>query len=241
MTDTRAELLKGAPERRAISGFEMREASNGTLQFTGYAAVWDQPYEVTDWMGSFTETVDRGALKRTLSRSPNVVLNINHGYDGGLPLARTTSGTLNLGADSHGLLVDASLDLRNPKVQELQSVLDRRDTEDMSWAFRVTVDEWTKADNGDESRLIKEANIDGGDVSIVTQGANPGTSAHPLRMSDVVAFLADNDRLTAARSAEDFDLEQIRAVHHILGEFIEPGQPRKTMSIAAAKRALLLD
>lgn len=238
----RAALLKGTSERRGISRpFEVRETSNGLLQFNGYAAVWDQPYTVHDWMGSFTEIIDRKALNRSLSRNPNVVLNINHGRDGGLPLARTASGTMRLAGDNHGLLVDAGLDLRNPKVQELQSVLDRRDTEDMSWAFRVAVDEWTIADNGEETRLVKEANIDGGDVSVVDQGANPGTTANPLRSA--LADLADFDRmLVECRSGEGIDKEVLRAAHDTLGRLLKDDAPaRKTMSLAAARRALELD
>lgn len=236
----RADLLHGARERRGISQFEVRDAGNGILRFTGYAAVWDVPYVVHDWMGSFTETVDRAALNRTLSRGPNVVLNINHGRDGGLPLARTGSGTLDIAADSHGLVVDAGLDLRNPKVQELQSVLDRRDTEDMSWAFRVTTDEWTKSDDGEEFRRIKEVNIDGGDVSIVTEGANPATNANPLR--SVMESLTDPDRVLAeCRSGESIDAAGVRALHEILGRALRELDPKKTLSLAAAERLLSLD
>lgn len=236
MTDqNRAEALRGVSERRGISEFELRDASNGTLHFTGYAAVWDTPYEVTDRFGTFTEVVARGALARTLGRKPDVVLNINHD---GLPLARTTAGTLRLGADDHGFHVEADLEPRDPDVESVRYKLERGDLTDMSWAFRVIDDVWSEDDT---HRMIREANIHGGDVSIVTTGANPATTANPLRMADVLGFFTDHDRLAACRSAEDFDLEQLRDAHKILGEFIEPVQPRKTMSIAAAKRALLLD
>lgn len=222
---TRASLLKGTPERRGISEFEIRE-SGGTLEFNGYAAVWDQTYEVSDWMGTFTESVQRSALQRTLSRNPNVVLNTNHGRNGDLPLARTSSGTLRISTDTHGLAVSAGLDLRNPKVQELQSVLERRDTEDMSWAFRVTKDDWSVDDDGNEARVIQEANIDGGDVSIVTAGANPGTSAGLRSALDAIANL---DTALAARSG-DFDPAVVRAAYNKIGALLVPKKALLTMN-----------
>lgn len=237
MTDinSRAELLKGTPERRGISEFEIRDAGNGLMHFEGYAAVWDQKYTVNDWMGSFTESVERSALKRTLSRNPNVVLNINHD---GLPLARTTSGTLRLGTDAHGFTVSADLEPRDPDVQKILYKLERRDLEDMSWAFRVTVDEWTVHENGEESRVIKEVNIDGGDVSIVTNGANPGTTADPLRSALKVFADPELDlKVLAECRAEGFDLDVIRKNLALLDERPQ----RKTLSLAAAARAAELD
>jgi HK97 family phage prohead protease len=69
-----------------------------------------------------------------------------------------------------------TLDLRNPKVQEVQSTMDRRDVDAMSYAFRVTRQEW----NADYThRIIREYALDvaGSDVSIVTYPANPATVA----------------------------------------------------------------
>lgn len=238
MTDqNRAERLRGVSERRGISEFELRDASNGNLHFTGYAAVWEAPYEVTDRFGTFTEVVARGALARTLGRNPDVVLNINHD---GLPLARTTAGTLRLGADEHGFHVEADLEPRDPDVESVRYKLERGDLTDMSWAFRVIDDVWTEDDT---HRMIREANIHGGDVSIVTTGANPATTANPLRMADAIALFTDPSALAECRSREDFDLEALKRLSVVVGEVLREEEPpaRKTMSIAAAKRALLLD
>ncbi len=234
MTDSRSELLKGAPERRGISEFELRDAGNGLRKFTGYAAVWDQPYTVNDRFGSFTEIVERTALQRTLSRNPNVVLNVDHS---GLPLARTSAGTLRIGTDSHGYTVEADLEPRDPDVQKILYKLERGDLTDMSWAFRVTVDEWTEADDG-ETRIIREVNVDGGDVSIVGNGANPDTIAHPLRAA--LTALADPEldhKILAECRSEGFDLDVIRKNLDALSE----RAPRKTLSLRAAERALELD
>lgn len=150
------------------AGLELREMADGTTKFVGYAAVTQKPYEV----GSFIETIARGAFKRTLSEGPDVVLLVNHD---GLPLARTYAGTLELTEDELGLRVAAELDAHDPEVQTLRRKYGRGDLSgDMSFAFRVTDQEW----NGDHSqRLIRSVTIHRGDVSIVTHGANDATSS----------------------------------------------------------------
>jgi HK97 family phage prohead protease len=234
MTDSRSELLKGAPERRGISEFEVREAKNGLLHFSGHAAVFDQPYEVTDRYGVFTEIIERNALARTLSRNPDVVLNINHD---GLPLARTTSGTLRIGADARGLYVEADLEPKDPDVDRIRHKLERGDMSDMSWAFRVTVDEWSEDET---QRNVQEVNIDGGDVSIVTTGANRNTTAHLRSIIDSLPRF--EDALVECRSADaGISADDLRAASKLLGELATELTPRKTMSIKAAERAALLD
>lgn len=233
----RAQLLRGTSERRGISEFELRDGSNGNLHFTGYAAVWDQPYTVTDRFGEFTEIVERNALKRTLSRNPDVILNINHD---GLPLARTTSGTLRIGTDTHGYTVEADLDPAAPLVQLIRSPLERGDITDMSWAFRVTVDDWTETDTG-ETRVIREVNVDGGDVSIVTTGANRGTTANPLR-SALDALTNFDDLLVECRGKDGHvNLDELRSARTNVDRLIRELTPRKTLSVRAAERTLELD
>jgi HK97 family phage prohead protease len=234
MTDSRSELLKGVPERRGLQECELREGKSGLLEFEGYAAVFDQPYIVSDRYGEFTEVIDRGALNRTLSRSPNVVLNVDHG---GLPLARTLSGTLQIGTDQHGYYVRAGLEPRDPHVQAIRYKIERGDLSDMSWAFRVTVDEWTEDDT---KRVVREVNVDGGDVSIVKDGANSGTS---LKLHEALRSLKNfDDLLVEMRSADGgIELDDLHAVRKNVDQLITELTPRKTMSIKAAERAALLD
>lgn len=86
--------------------------SDGKLTLEGYASRTGVPYEV----GSFTETVSKGAFRRGLNASPgpNVMLLVNHE---GLPLARTTSGNLHLSEDEHGLHVRAEREREDPDVK----------------------------------------------------------------------------------------------------------------------------
>lgn len=156
-------------ETRVTDAMAIRaEESGDGLTLRGYATVFDADYEITDALGTYTERVSPGAFTRTLEHGADVRLLINHD---GLPLARTKSGTLTLADDGVGLLCDAHLDGESPLVRSLKSAMDRGDADQMSFAFRVTRQEW----NDDYTdRTIREAQLF--DVSVVTFPANPATS-----------------------------------------------------------------
>lgn len=162
------------------------------MQFEGYASTTEHAYD----MGWYFETIKRGAFTKTLRESPDVTLNINHGgATSGLPIARTSSGTLHLNEDSQGLRVVADLDDEDPDVALVARKMDRGDLDgQMSFAFMVVRQEW----NSDYSeRSICEVDLHNGDVSIVTAGANPATSS-VLRRSSHPAKLSIADRRRAA-------------------------------------------
>jgi HK97 family phage prohead protease len=172
-----AESLRGRQEVRRVPahGLEVREL-NGAPTLNGWASVVEHEYQV----GPFVETIKRGAFGKTLSERPDVVLLVGHE---GLPLARTTSGSLRLNEDERGLHVDATLEPDDPDVQRLLPKVRRGDVTEMSFAFRVVRQSWN--DDYDQ-RTIHEVNIDRGDVSVVTMGANPATS---FSMRDAKEFL----------------------------------------------------
>jgi hypothetical protein len=154
---------------------EIRQQVDGGLTLTGYAAVTEQPYE-HQW---YVETVARGAFRRSLNQAPNgpdVVLTVNHGHAGsGLPIARTTAGTLRLSEDQRGLLVHADLDPEDPEVQSLHRKMQRGDLDgQMSFGFRTTEQSWSEDRT---KRRILQADIHRGDVSVVNFGASPTTSS----------------------------------------------------------------
>jgi HK97 family phage prohead protease len=187
MTTKRREELNNVREVREwhLSDIELREADDtDTVTFSGYATVFDADYVVHDAFGEFTERIAPGAFSQTLSQTPDVILNVNHGAGGGLPLARTKSGTLSLVQDSVGLRVEARLDRNDPDVQSLLPKMRRGDVDEMSFAFRVTAQSWSD-DYG--QRNIEAVNLHRGDVSIVSFGANPAT------MAMVRSALADDD------------------------------------------------
>ena len=156
-----------------VDGAELREVGESTVRFEGYASITGVPYEVHDMFGSFLETIEPGAFKRTLNRHPDVQFLVNHG---GIALARTTSGTMTLREDKTGLHVSADLDARMGPVRDLRIAIERGDMDQMSFAFRVPQggDSWNEDYN---ERSIFETVLDRGDVSAVNQGANPHTFA----------------------------------------------------------------
>lgn len=178
----KAESLRGLERRVYATGeMELRETDDGVLHLTGYASVTETPYDV----GFYVETIKRSAFTRTLSEAPDVTLLLNHE---GLPLARTKAGTLRLAEDEHGLRVDADLDPVDPDTIVLKRKMDRGDLDgQMSMAFQVTSQRW---DEEYTHREILGLSLNRGDVSIVTQGASPTTSAS-IRSSAAALALRD--------------------------------------------------
>jgi HK97 family phage prohead protease len=154
-------------EQRAFTATCELRAKGDTLTLEGYASTFSQPYD----MDFYEETVDPGAFTRTLAAKPDVRLLINHD---GLPLARTTSGTLKLATDTVGLHVAADLNAKDPDVLRLAPKMERGDLNEMSFGFRTIKDEW---DEEYTKRTLLELKLDQGDVSVVTYPANPNTTA----------------------------------------------------------------
>ncbi|HEY8662505.1 MAG TPA: HK97 family phage prohead protease [Propionibacteriaceae bacterium] len=197
-------MSKTFERRMAVAGLEVRESSD-VVTLTGYASTFGQPYD----MGWYTETVDPGAFARTLGTKPDVRLLVNHG---GLPLARTASGTLTLDTDTRGLMVSASLDPADPDVAALAPKMRRGDLNQMSFAFRTTEDIW---ENDMSKRTLLALDLADGDVSVVTYPANPNATA-AIRSAGVPAIDAIASALraleTRAASTEDIASVLTRAL-----------------------------
>lgn len=243
---SKAERLSGSTERRSIhlevNDFELR-SDGDTLKFEGYASLFGVGYDMYGGpeKGGWTEYVDKRAFERTLSSKPDVVLNLNHGEGGtGLPLARTTSGTLELRTDKKGLRPSASLDLRDPDVQALQVKVERGDVNQMSFAFRTIRQEW---DDEETSRTLLELSLDRGDVSIVTNGANPKTSVQLRNMIEALANMDPDQAAEEVRSLEDDVLAQLDAARTLLASIGKPTEKKSNgrLSITQARRLAILD
>ena len=193
--------MKTFERRMAVTALEVRESSD-SLTLTGYASTFDEPYD----MGWYRESVAAGAFSRTLGRNPDVRLLINHE---GLPLARTTSGTRTLDTDSRGLRPTASLDLANPKVQELASTMRRGDANQMSFAFRVAGDDGDEWSRDMTQRTLRHLDLDGGDVSVVTYPANPATSAGLRSVGVTRDAITSAIRTLELRAASDEDVVSV--------------------------------
>lgn len=174
------ELVGADREYRAfarLDGCEVR-AEGDSVVFTGYASVFDVPYDVA---GLFMETVKRGAFARTLKeRSRKVHFLVNHNED--MPaLASVHAGTMRLSEDERGLRVEADLDPKSPWAQTIISAVSRGDMDEMSFAFRVAPggDDW---DDGYKNRTLSELILY--EVSIVRAGANPATAGASIQRGD---------------------------------------------------------
>jgi len=174
------------PERIALqfgaSGVEMRDKANGTggtkFQFNGYATVYDHPFEMWDfWGDEFDESVAQLAGQRTLANGCDVPFLVGHN-DAGIPMARTKSGTMQLGEDTHGLYVDApDLDGAVEQIRQLASAVERGDMDEMSMAFMTVRQDWSP---DYMKRTILEYDLHKGDVSVVVFGANDGTAGSSM-------------------------------------------------------------
>lgn len=108
-------------------------------ELTGHAAVWDTPAAIE----GFTETVRRGAFRATLASGDDIACLVDH--DPARLLGRTSSGTLALREDGHGLAFTVAV----PHTSLGDDVLElarRGDLGGMSFGFRVPAggDAWPK-------------------------------------------------------------------------------------------------
>lgn len=188
--------------RTVAATLEIRE-DGGAPTLEGYAATFNQPYD----LGPFREQIHPAAFNRTLGTNPDVRLLIDHE---GQPLARTKSGTLTLSADPQGLRIRAELDPSDPDVQRLLPKMRRGDLDQMSFAFRVPKggDEWS---DDYSMRTLRNVELNGGDVSVVTYPANPNTMV-TIRAEDVQAA-----KWTRAKAAFDDAYETRADLDALLG------------------------
>jgi HK97 family phage prohead protease len=238
--------LIDAPARRSlpIGEFEFRASSGSMVHFSGYASVFNSPYNLYGGpaKGGFEERVAPGAFDATLRAKPTVHLLVNHE---GLPLAATHAGqgTLRLSADPHGLLVNTDLDTRDPDVQRVMTKVERGDLREMSFGFITKRDEWRNAkgemDDFGDYRTLTEVSLHRGDVSIVNYGANPATTLelNMLRSLEYIAGL-DEDSVLAELRSLDMTPDQRAAAKVRLAQLAQRIDPpkRKTLSLAEAKR-----
>jgi len=112
-------------------------AAEGERRISGYAATFN---DVTD-LGYFREQIATGAFEgRT---DDDVRLLINHT---GVPLARTTNGTLRLSVDDDGLRYEAEL-ADTQEGRDLYTLIKRGDISQSSFAFSIEDEAWDNKTN----------------------------------------------------------------------------------------------
>lgn len=168
----------------------------------GVASVVEQPYEMYDMFGPYSEVVSAGAFDKTLSMSPLVEFALNHGKGGGAPMAHTRNQTLTLGMDDSGLTYDANVDPTRNDVADMLKALKRRDLAEASFKFRIVSGQWSP--DYTEYR-INEVDLDHGDVSAVNFGANPAATS-ALREAPTAPPKSGSDVVRAADLARPLSL-----------------------------------
>jgi HK97 family phage prohead protease len=115
-------------EARSVAFTDIDASSDGG-KFTGYAAVFDAPAD----LGAHTESVNRGAFRKSLSNGSNVPMLYDH--NPALPvLATTGAGTLKLKEDGRGLRVEADI-ARHFIGDAVREMVKRGEIRGMSFGF----------------------------------------------------------------------------------------------------------
>jgi HK97 family phage prohead protease len=161
----RSKMKKTERRTFTVRNIEARQADDGTMRMAGYAAVFNE----ASLPLPFIEKIAPGAFTKTLQETPDVRLLANHE---GLPMARTKNGTMRLYEDETGLYFEAEL-ANTQEARDLYTLVERGDVDQMSFAFRVIRQNWSKDRT---ERTLTEVSLADGDVSIVTYPAYPATS-----------------------------------------------------------------
>jgi HK97 family phage prohead protease len=212
---------RSGTERRAFPVQLEVRAKAGTSNVStieGYASVTESPFEMWDWLGPYSEVVRTGAFGKTLAENPQVQLLLNHG---GLAMAYTKAGSLRLSEDATGLHMEADVSTKRSDVGDMLAALEDGSVDEMSFAFRVTRQQWSP---DYDQRDILEVDLHRGDVSVVNFGANPATSVGAVRA-------ADFDRL---------DEVDAKALYERLQRRFQPAEAEpSTLSLFQAQAAVL--
>jgi uncharacterized protein len=158
-------------EARIATGFELRRAGEvDHVEFRGYASITGVPYDVGGGpdLGGWTETMAKGAFKRTVGTGENRALLFAH--DHSKVLATTRAGTYRMVEDNIGLLVTAQLNTRVAWVADLVAQIEDGTVDEMSIGFLSRDAKWSKDYN---ERTVNEAQIF--ESTITWAGANGAT------------------------------------------------------------------
>ncbi|MFH1605380.1 MAG: HK97 family phage prohead protease [Pseudomonadota bacterium] len=185
-------------ERRYLAEprIELREAEGQRPRVRGYAAVFGRKSEP---MWRFVEVIEAGAFDDVLGDDVRALFN----HDG-LPLARTKSGTLQIGVDQTGLWYDFETP-DSTGGNDLVVAIRRGDVDQSSFSFTVSKEQWDRRDENDAKsvdvrHIMKVKRLY--DVSPVTFPAYPDTSVAVRSLERARAADASLSRSRRARELE---------------------------------------
>lgn len=201
MQSVARDLMRSAPFQ--LQRAEDEEEGDGR-SLSGYAAVFGQATEINSWEGHFTETIRKGAFRKTI-REQTPVLQFDHGRHpliGSIPIGAIAD----LREDDQGLFVEARI-TDNWLMQPIRDAIAEETVNGMSFRFEVVREEWrdvngklVKADEvldllwmpGDRGPLQRELiELKCRELGPVVFPAYVGTSVS-VRARDVAHGLADD-------------------------------------------------
>jgi len=156
-------------EIRQLNAPDIRseQDADGNTTVTGYAAVFGQQSED---LGGFTEIIHRDAFNNVLDN--DVVYLFNH--DNNIVFGRSSSGTLKLSVDDHGLKTTVTMP-NTSAANDAIELMKRGDITKMSFGFYIEADKWIESESGLIREVLEVKKLV--DVSLVTRPAYTQTSA----------------------------------------------------------------
>jgi HK97 family phage prohead protease len=168
---TRIEMTN-TKELRYLTSQELRAAGTDQApKIQGYAAVFGTFAD----LGTFKETIQRGAFKRSLASDTEIVMLFNH--DDNLLLGRRSAGNLTVEEDSVGLKFSCSL-ADTSLARDVYANLRAGNLKECSFGFHVDQpngEQWSKLPDGTPLRTLVSVTLF--DTSVVVAPAYQGTSA----------------------------------------------------------------
>ncbi|MET8707777.1 HK97 family phage prohead protease [Streptomyces californicus] len=131
------DLERSAPFALARAD-DTSETSDGRT-LTGYAALFGESTEIDSWEGRFTETIRKGAFKKTI-RESTPVMQFDHGRHpliGSIPIGSIAD----LREDDQGLYVEGRI-TDNWLMQPVRDAIAEKTINGMSFRFEVVREEW---------------------------------------------------------------------------------------------------
>ena len=193
-----------------VQDLELRmDGDNATV--VGYGAVFNS--ESND-LGGFYEYISPGAFDGRLE--DDVRFLINHD---GLPLARTTNGTLRLSVDEKGLRYEADLNTKVSTANDLMELLKDGTISQSSFAFTVEDDSWRSEDGKNIRTINKVSRLY--DISSVTFPAySQASSSVALRSMEEWQEQEEAKKLEVnlAKEKDEAQKEEIDLRHRSLAE-----------------------
>lgn len=156
-------------ERRINLNASFRaEEKDGKKIITAYFSVFNETYEISPYM---SEEIDAHAFDNEINSDIRALLN----HDTTIVLGRTTSGTLKLSIDEHGLFGIIEINEEDQDALNAYARVKRGDINQCSFGFDILDEESKTLTNGKTHYIIKSVKLY--EVSIVTFPAYEGTIA----------------------------------------------------------------